>query len=119
LPERKKKMLLLSVLPMVLAVAWSQPVVVEESLWKSDDMSSSMEHRFLATLSESLSWSMMEGAKCKNSQEPWLNTRAWIGNSHIGNRPQQNKYYYELAKLLRPKVVCEIGMNGEYQCLCC
>ena len=28
----------------------------------------------------------------------FLRTRAWYGNSHIGNRPIQARAYYDLAK---------------------
>ena len=70
---------------------------------------SSKEHELLDTMSEGVSKTMtLMHAK---SEEPWLATRAWSGNSHIGNRPAQNAYYYELAKKLRPKVICEIGLN--------
>lgn len=49
---------------------------------------------------------------------PWLASRAWEGNSHIGNRPAQATYYYDWIRSLvinngeAVERICEIGMNG-------
>lgn len=52
----------------------------------------------------------------------FLKTRAWEGNSHIGNRPIQATYYYDWARSLsfdgsKARHVCEIGMNGGHSAL--
>jgi len=50
--------------------------------------------------------------------ERWLRTRAWEGNSHIGNRPEQPHAYYDITRKLRRDrasralTLCEVGFNG-------
>ena len=47
-----------------------------------------------------------------NFTEPWLANRSWRAYSHIGNREPQARFYYNLTRRLRPRRICEIGMNG-------
>ena len=59
---------------------------------------------------------------------PWLASRAWEGNSHIGNRPAQATYYYDWIRSLHNdggihnngggvERICEIGMNGGHSAI--
>lgn len=71
---------------------------------------SSSEGNTLEALMESITFAL--GKLHASDHEPWLRTRAWAGNSHIGNRGAQLHYYYQLTQLVEPSLVCEIGFNG-------
>jgi predicted O-methyltransferase YrrM len=66
------------------------------------------EHLLLEVLLESIT----EQYVGRGYPDEFLKTRAWAGNSHIGIRPPQFKFVYDLARRLRPKTSCEIGLNG-------
>lgn len=86
------------------------------------EVSSLREHDLLMTMMEGLTHHTMD-KHISSSKHAWLKTRAWEGNSHIGNRPKQATYYYDwvrtLARSGNEKVdhICEIGMNGGHSAL--
>ena len=63
----------------------------------------------LDALLESMTFAISE--RFQESHD-FLRTRAWYGNSHIGNRPKQARAYFDVARRLRPRTICEIGFNG-------
>ncbi len=83
-----------------------------------DDVSTSREHDLLMATMEGLTHHILD----KNFDHSWLRNRAWQGNSHIGNRPEQAVYYYDWTRSLTignesAKHVCEVGMNGGHSAL--
>lgn len=68
----------------------------------------------LGALLESMSFAI---SSLYSDRYEFLRTRAWYGNSHIGNRPTQAKAYFELAQRVvaqrvAPSTICEVGFNG-------
>jgi predicted O-methyltransferase YrrM len=87
---------------------------------KCNDVSSIGEQDMLMAMMEGLTHHIMEKHSSKIS--PWMKTRAWAGNSHIGNRKEQAVFYYDWMKSLtggddKFRHVCEIGMNGGHSAL--
>ena len=79
---------------------------------KCSDVSPFREHDLLMASMEGLTTHLMD--KHAGAHD-FLATRAWQGNSHIGNRPLQATYYYDwIRSTLGGEVrhVCEIGLNG-------
>jgi predicted O-methyltransferase YrrM len=79
---------------------------------KCSETSSYRERDLLMASMEGLTTHLME--KHAGAHD-FLKTRAWAGNSHIGNRPLQATYYYDWIRSAlggNVKHVCEIGMNG-------
>lgn len=85
---------------------------LERWQWAGDDLWSSSELNVLQALMECITWTLSRLHDDAMDREPWLRTRAWTGNSHIGNREPQLSYYYILTRLVAPSVICEIGLNG-------
>lgn len=90
-----------------------------ECCMKCSDVSTAREHDLLMALNEGLTFYIMD--KYPNSRYKWLETRAWEGNSHIGNRPEQATFYYDWIRSLDLgfdiRHVCEIGMNGGHSAI--
>jgi predicted O-methyltransferase YrrM len=63
----------------------------------------------LGALLESMSFAI---SQLYADRYDFLRTRAWYGNSHIGNRPIQARAYYDLARSVQPGTICEVGFNG-------
>lgn len=64
----------------------------------------------LGALLESMSFAI---SSLYSDRYEFLRTRAWYGNSHIGNRPAQARAYFELAQRVAPGgTICEVGFNG-------
>ena len=63
----------------------------------------------LGALLESMSFAI---SQLYADRYDFLRTRAWYGNSHIGNRPIQARAYYDLARKVAPGTICEVGFNG-------
>ena len=87
---------------------------------KCNDVSSTGEQDIVMAMMEGLTHHIMEKHSSKIS--PWMKTRAWEGNSHIGNRKEQAVFYYDWMKSLtggddKFRHVCEIGMNGGHSAL--
>lgn len=61
----------------------------------------------LAALLESITVADQRAGK-----EAWLKHRTWSGKSHIGTRPQQYLEFYDHARALQPRTICEVGFNG-------
>ena len=80
-------------------------------------------HSPISTTSSPSSASEIVAASTNNQHNAWLQTRAWEGNSHIGNRPEQATYYYDWMRSVdgmnsgAVRHVCEIGMNGGHSAL--
>ena len=68
------------------------------------------EHELLEIVLESITNMHVEHEHPQS--EKWLRTRAWSGNSHVGNRPVEFQFYYDLVRRAQPKHLCEIGLNG-------
>jgi len=66
------------------------------------------EYEQLALLLESITLSAARVGKFVGH----LKDRTWAGKSHIGTRPQQYQEYYSIVRQIRPKMICEIGMNA-------
>lgn len=66
------------------------------------------EHEMLDIILESITASHAQ----HSGPERWLATRAWSGNSHIGIRPLQPQWYYDVTRSLQPHTLCEVGFNG-------
>jgi hypothetical protein len=87
-------------------------------------LSSPREHDLLMAMMEGLTVHLMDKhspSSYNNEYNAWMQTRAWEGNSHIGNRPKQATYYYDWIRSIdnerRVQHVCEIGMNGGHSAL--
>ena len=80
------------------------------------DVSVPREHELLMASMEGLTVHVMKNHKDANDRnKKFMSTRAWAGNSHIGNRDKQATYYYDWIKSdlgIDIQHVCEIGMNG-------
>ena len=59
----------------------------------------------LGALLESMSFAI---SQLYADRYDFLRTRAWYGNSHIGNRPIQARAYYDLARNVQPGTICEV-----------
>ena len=70
------------------------------------------EHDMLMITMEAMTAAHDQGRLQGGYKEGYLKDRSWSGNSHIGNRREQSTWYYDLARELRPRKICEIGMNG-------
>jgi len=90
------------------------------------DTSSDREHYLLMTAMEGITHHIMDKHYATNNDKqnmPWLASRAWEGNSHIGNRPAQATYYYDWIRSLvinngeAVERICEIGMNGGHSAI--
>jgi len=71
---------------------------------------------------EGLTHYIMDKHSPSSRHNKFLKTRAWEGNSHIGNRPKQATFYYDWVRSLKATMgdvshVCEIGMNGGHSAL--
>lgn len=86
------------------------------------DTASPREHDLLMASMEGLTHHIMETFSIANQSAAiqqshgFLKTRAWEGNSHIGNRPSQSTFYYDWIRSIQQVEtvvqICEIGMNG-------
>jgi len=70
------------------------------------------EHDMVMITMEAMTAAHDQGRLQGGYKEGYLKDRSWSGNSHIGNRREQSTWYYDLARELRPRKICEIGMNG-------
>ena len=61
----------------------------------------------LGALLESMSFAI---SQLYADRYDFLRTRAWYGNSHIGNRPIQARAYYDLARKVAPGTICELSL---------
>ncbi|KAL9191410.1 hypothetical protein ACHAXT_001116 [Thalassiosira profunda] len=86
------------------------------------DVSPPRERDLLMAMMEGLTHHIMDKHSGDIDKLEWLRTRAWEGNSHIGNRPEQATFYYDWVRSLTidgdaVRHVCEVGMNGGHSAL--
>lgn len=94
----------------------------KECCLRCSDLSSPREHDLLMASMEGLTHYLMERFRTASppadvqTSHSFLKTRAWEGNSHIGNRPIQAAFYYDWIRSIQhvdsSTQICEIGMNG-------
>jgi predicted O-methyltransferase YrrM len=93
---------------LLLSVAFTAALCLWHAHLLPSPVQTSQEHLLLEVLLESIT----EQYGADRYPDEFLKTRAWEGNSHIGNRPPQFKFVYDLVRQMQPNRVCEIGFNG-------